>query len=645
MRCPTWLFLSLALLPPSGLAAQSDWPTYGGDPGNRRWSALDQINRSNVAYLRQAWVYRTGDIARQETHGAESSFEATPIMVDGTLYFSTAFGRVIALDPVTGAARWTFDPKADVHAGYGDFASRGVAFWRDPRAGAGSRAPCARRLFVATIDTRLIAIDAATGRRCASFGGGGEVNLRAGLRNGAVYPAEYEETSPPTVVRGVVVVGSAVADNNRTDAPSGVVRGFDSRTGRLLWAWDPVPQDPADPAYGTWEGPAAHRTGAANAWTVFAADSVRDLVLVPTGSASPDYYGGERRGANRYANSLVALRASTGKVVWHFQAVHHDLWDYDLASPPTLLTLRRGGREYPAVVQATKMGLLFVLDRRTGVPLFPVEERAVPLSDVPGEAAAPTQPIPSLPVPLAPERVTPDDAWGPAPADQEWCRARITALRQEGIYTPPSLEGTLVVPGNVGGAHWGGVAVDETRQLAVIPTNHLPAVIRLVPRAALDSLEHVEPHGEYSPQRGTPYGLHREFLLSPKRLPCVAPPWGRLSAVDLSTGTLRWQRPLGSWPGLATESDADPTGSVNLGGPLLTSGGLVFIAATLEPRFRAFDLETGEERWSVELPAAGKATPMTYLGADGKQYVVVAAGGFARADTPLGDFLVAFRLE
>ncbi|HWE44100.1 MAG TPA: PQQ-binding-like beta-propeller repeat protein [Gemmatimonadaceae bacterium] len=430
--------------------ADADWPAYGRDRGGERFSPLTRIDRSNVAALTVAWRFSTGEAGAGYETGARTSFEATPLVVDGTMYFSTALGRVFALDAATGAERWRFNPGVARVAHFGDFTSRGVSYWVDPTARAGAR--CAARIFVATIDARLIALDASTGGTCASFGDGGSIDMRRGLRNAPFEYEEYEVTSPPAVVNGTLVVGSAVADNSRTDAASGEVRAFDARTGALRWSWDPVPQDPADPAYPTWEGRDAHRTGAANAWSVIAADSARDLVFVPTSSPSPDYYGGMRLGDNRYANSIVALRASTGKVAWSFQTVHHDLWDYDNAAPPLLATVRRDGREVAVVMQATKSGMLYVLDRDSGVPVFPVEERPVPPSTVSGERASPTQPFSTLPA-LSPHRLTADDAFGVDSADRAACRATIASLRNEGIFTPPSTEGTLVVPSNVGGAH------------------------------------------------------------------------------------------------------------------------------------------------------------------------------------------------
>ena len=348
-----------------------EWRAYGRDALGSRWSPLTEINRENVSRLQPAWTYHTGETSPELAPARRKrALEVTPLVIDGRMYVSTPLGRVMALDPESGRELWKFDPRIDRTIGFGDFTNRGVSYWADGRL---TGTPCTRRIIIATIDGRLIALDAERGTRCAAFGDSGTVNLRATLRNKPFETAEYQVTSPPAVINDLIVVGSAVADNNRTDAASGEVRAFDARTGALRWTWDPIPQDSTDPAWRTWIGPRAHQTGAANAWSVIAADSARDLVFIPTGSASPDYYGGERLGDNRYANSIVALRASTGRVVWHFQVVHHDLWDYDVASPPALVTLRKDGREIPVVLQSTKTGQLFVLHRETGVPVFPVE--------------------------------------------------------------------------------------------------------------------------------------------------------------------------------------------------------------------------------------------------------------------------------
>lgn len=636
------LLLSAAFATVAGAQdpAADGWPVYGRDPGGSRFSPLADITPANVGKLAVAWTHRTGEL--EEAKGApwkNSTFEATPILVAGSLVLCTGQQRVLALDPETGAERWRVDVARVRTVPRSDAACRGVSAFEDLTAPPGSA--CRTRILTATLDAELVALDAATGAHCPGFGREGVVDLDTGIAH--VKRGRYGVTSPPAVIGDVAVVGSAVGDNQRTDEASGVVRAYDVRTGALRWAWDPIPKDPSDPAWSTWKDGSALRTGAANAWAQLSADPERGLVFVPTGSASPDFYGGERKGENRWANSVVALRAKDGSLVWGFQGVHHDLWDYDMPAQPTLVTVKREGREIPALVQATKMGHLFVLDRTTGEPLFPVEERPVPASDVPGEEASPTQPFPKKPRPLTPQSLRPEDAFGLTPWDRGKCRERIEALRNEGIFTPPSLRGTLVFPGNAGGSNWGSVAFDPTSGLVYANTSSVPHVITLIPRDGLEAARAASPGVEISSMLGTPFGMRREVLLSPLGIPCNPPPWGSLAAIDLATGDVRWEAVLGTTRDLSPVPIAMRWGTPNQGGPVVTAGGLVFIGAAMDDELRAFDARTGQELWKGRLPAGGQATPMTYR-VNGRQYVVIAAGGHGRMGTTLGDSIVAFAL-
>lgn len=609
---------------PGASRPDGSWPVYGHDAGGAKFSPLTSITKKNVAQLKPVWTFHTGDMYDPHGKGGRrSAFECTPLFIDRQLFVTTPFGRLLALDPTAGKQIWAFDPHADYKAGFGDFANRGAAAWRDPATGR-------LRLFVATIDAQLFAVDAATGKSIDNFGSGGVVNLRRGLRNAPHYTAEYEETSPPAVIGNLVIVGSGIADNGYTDAASGEVRAFDVRTGKLVWTFDPMP---------------GQKTGAANTWSIISTDPERKLVFLPTGSASPDYFGGLRPGDDRDANSLVALHAETGKVAWRFQTVHHDLWDYDVASQPTLFTVRRGGKEVAGIAVGSKTGNLFLLNRETGEPLFGVEERPVPQSDVPGERTSPTQPFPTLPKPVAPQSLTAADVWGPTPEDRKWCEDVFRGKRAEGIFTPPSLQGSILFPGNIGGMAWGGAAFDSRRSLLILPTNRLAAVVYLIPREKFDAEEGQMPGFEYARQRGTPYGMARSFLLSPNHLPCNAPPWGTLTAIDVNTGERKWEVPLGSVPWIAGQPDlgAGESGSPSLGGPIVTASGLTFIGGTLDGYIRAFDSDTGKELWKAKLPSGARATPMTYE-AGGKQYLVIAAGGFDAPGSALLDTVVAFAL-
>jgi quinoprotein glucose dehydrogenase len=632
-------FVTVAL--PRAARGPIEWTAYAGDAGGSKYSPADQITRANVSTLTPAWIYRTGDYG---VGRAQARDETTPLFVDGLLFISTPFGGVRAVDGATGRERWAFDAQLDLSGDYGDFTNRGVSTWFDPSAA--PAASCRRRIFVTPVDARLIALDARTGAPCVDFGERGQIHLDRGLLNAPAYNSEYSITSPPAVVNGLVVVGSSVSDGTRAAAPNGIVRAFDARTGALTWTWDPVPRDAAQAGYDTWRGLAAHATGAANAWSIISADAARDLVFVPVGSASPDFYGGERLGQNLFANSVVALRASSGRQVWHFQAVHHDLWDYDIPAQPVLFTMHRGGREIPALAQPTKMGFLFILNRETGEPLFPVEERKVPASDVPGEEAWPTQPFPTRPGPLVPIQLTPNDAFGVTEQSRAWCRDRIAALRSEGIFTPPTVRGSIAFPGNVGGSNWSGASIDPVRHLAFLPLNRLATLVELIPRAEYNEARRRSGRDyEVAPQSGTAFAMRRQTpLAAPDGIPCTPPPFGTLTAVDLESGDVKWDVPLGRVEKFAQIPGSDRWGSPNLGGSLATAGGVVFAGGAMEQRVRAFDEQTGAELWSFELPAGVHAAPMTYVTGAGRQFLVVTAGGHRDLGTTPGDFVFAFTL-
>lgn len=620
----------------------SHWPVYASNPAGTRYSPLDEITPDNVRFLEIAWEYHTGDVVDDAVRQRNHSFQATPIQIDDALYFCTPRSRIVSLDAETGRELWVHDPQVDVSIGHYNLNCRGVAFWEDARATEDSA--CRRRIYVATADARLVSVDADTGRRCQAFGQGGAVEFFRAIP--LQERREFGISSPPIIVNDVIVLGSSISEGRRIDMPSGKVQAFHARTGEPLWSWDPIPRDPNDPARASWEGDGADLTGAANVWSLGSADPERDLVFLPTSSPSPDFYGGMRRGENRWADSVVALRASTGEFVWGFQTVHHNLWDYDLASQPVLFDWEIEGKTLPAIAQATKMGHVFFLHRETGEPLVPVEERPVPQTDVPGEWTSPTQPFPSWPPPLVRHGLKPEDAWGLTPWDRAKCAKQLAGMRSEGIFTPPSFQGSVILPGTAGGSNWGSVAFDPERQLLFLNTSNIANTVQLVPREHSGPV--VRDRSQYSSrfeQAGTPYVANFGVLMSPLGIPCTPPPWGELHAIDLSARELRWSSVLGTTRDLAPLPIPLAWGTPNMGGPLATAGGLVFIGAALDDYLRAYDSLSGKEIWKGRLPAGGQATPLSYrVRDDGRQFVVIAAGGHNQMRSKRGDSLVAFAL-
>ncbi len=603
-----------SLLPalPQALPQKADWPTYGRDPGGMRYSPLEQINTKNVTKLRRAWTYHTGERGR--------SLEATPIVVGNMLYFPTQNQRIVALEPETGKEIWKYDAKANGRE------HRGASYWP------GDAKTPARILF-GTGDGRLIALDAKTGVPVADFGDNGVVDLRAGITD--KFPkATYGISSPPAIYRDLVIVGPTTQEGP-TLGPSGDPRAFSVRTGKPIWRFHTVPQ-PGEPANETWGPDGWKDRSGPSLWGLITVDTERGLVFLPTGNATDSFYGADRKGTNLYANCVIALEAATGKLRWYYQMVHHDLFDYDMSAAPALIEAKRDGKSIPAVAQITKMGLLFILDRMTGQPIFGVEERPVPKSDVPGEESWPTQPFPLKPPPLARMSMKREDITKRTPEAQRYCTEWFDRLRHEGPYTPFGLTPSLLIPGTMGGGNWGGVSFDPKLGQIFVNTSSLGGTGHMVP---------AQP-GSPMPWRND--GGYTRFL-DEDHYPCQQPPWGELSAVSANTGDIVWRVPLGSYDEVEAQGLKN-AGTANQGGSIVTAGGLVFIAATTDSKFRAFDSRTGAELWVTKLEATGDATPLTYQGRDGKQYVVIAAGGAGRfrmmANTAdeFGDSLVAFSL-
>ena len=620
-------------------AAPGDWPAYAGTWAGLKWSPLSQITPANANQLQAAWHIHTGDLKRPSDPG-EFTYEMTPIKVGDLLYLCTPHDIVIAVDPVTGQTRWRFDPKVSVK-GTQHMSCRGVSYW-DSAAAPGAppmapRAPdCSARIFVATNDARLIALDALSGRPCADFGVNGAVNLTP------QYPGYtegwYQFTSAPLIARGLVVLAGSIYDNMSVKMPSGVVRAFDAKTGKLVWNFDPGNPGNTAPLP---EGQ-HYSLSSPNSWSTSAADDKLGMIYIPFGMGAVDQYGPTRPPTTeKFASSIVALDSATCQLKWVFQTVHHDLWDMDVPAQPALVDLPIGGQMVPALVQSTKTGNIFVLDRRTGKPVIPVEERRVPGNAAPGDFVSPTQPFSHATfMPLDPVREK--DMWGATMLDQLTCRIAFQKMRYDGPFTPPSLQGTLVYPGNFGVMDWGGMAIDPVRGIAFANPSYMAFVDKLTPNRP-QWPEHATNRG-LNPNAGARFAVYLNPFLSKLGLPCQAPPWGYVAGMDLATGKVVWQHKNG------TIRDQSPVplpfklGVPSLGGPMTTAGGVAFMSSTLDDYVRAYDVTSGRQLWEARLPAGGQATPMSYQGRDGRQYVVVVAGGHGTLGTKAGDDVIAYAL-
>jgi quinoprotein glucose dehydrogenase len=627
-----------------GGVAEGDWSAYGRSWAGDKWSPLKQVTPANFGQLQVAWHVRTGDLKRPGDP-EETTYEVTPIKVADTVYLCTPHNIVLALDAETGATRWRFDPHIAVPAELQHLTCRGVSF-HGPAAAEGAREPCVQRILMATNDARLIALDARTGRLCPGFGRDGQVDTLAGMP-----PHErgwYQFTSAPLVTRDLVVLGGAIYDNKSIHMPSGVIRAYDVRDGRLVWNFDPGRPDDTTPL----KPGQRYSESSPNSWSTSAVDEALGLIYVPMGMGAVDQWGGQRPATTeRFASSILALDVATGRPRWVFQTVHHDLWDMDVPAQPALVDLDIPGKgRVPALVQSTKTGNIFVLDRRDGAPIHPVDERPAPQGAARGDWAAPTQPYSS--VSLMPQRARESDMWGATMLDQLACRIKFRRLRYDGPYTPPSVQGSLVYPGNFGVMDWGGMAIDPERQIAFAHPNYMGFVDRLVPRhqAGADrkgpsggsDLKGSSEHG-YNPNRGAPFAVDLNPFLSPLGLPCQAPPWGYVAGLDLVTGKVVYQRKNG------TVRDQTPVplpfkmGVPSLGGPMVTAGGLAFMSSAIDNYVRAYDVRTGDVLWRARLPAGGQATPMTYRSpASGRQFIVIVAGGHSSLGTKLGDSIIAY---
>jgi quinoprotein glucose dehydrogenase len=619
-------------------AADGEWRVWGRTLAGDRFSPLAQISTENVARLKLAWRFDS-DVTPYGFH----SFEATPLAADAKLFVCLDRSVIIALDQDSGRELWRFDPHADLTDVFAA-TCRGVAYYAAPQ----GTEECPKRVIFGVADDRLMAVDADSGHPCDSFGSHAAIDLKQGLGEvpaGIVYPS-----SAPTIVNGVVMLSGWVTDGLYVGEPSGVVRGYDAVTGALRWAWDsgrPEPQNPLSPGE-------TYTKGAPNAWGAFSGDEQLGLVYIPTGVSTPDYFGAHRSPeAEKYATSVVALDVVTGKPRWSFQTVHHDLWDYDVAAQPVLVELPHRGGHVPALILPTKRGQFFVLDRRTGEPIYPVSEQSAPQEPAPGDWAAKTQPYSSFPN-VAGGRLTEARMWGATPLDQLWCRLKFKQSRYEGDFTPPGLNTAIFFPGSAGGSNWGSVSIDTARELMIVNSLYMPDIGQLIPREQADRMsERYAKSGSAAdafafPQKGTPYAMQRTIFQNPIGVPCLQPPYGRLSVVDLKTAKPAWSRSLGSayHAGPFGLSSLLPVtmGVPTLGGSIVTAGGVIFIGASQDRDFRAFDVGDGRELWRAALPSVGAATPMTYISPAGRQYVLIAAGGHPGLGGPKTGALLAYAL-
>jgi len=620
-----------------GSVPDGEWHQYGRTPFGQRYSPLDQITAENVSTLKEVWRYQTGDVKRPEDVG-ETTYQVTPLKVKDTLYLCTPHNWAIALDAKTGKEKWKYDANSGMNPDRQHQTCRGVTYYADPAVAAGQ--PCAERVYLPTSDARLIALDAADGKICTSFADQGVLHLEAGMRyNPAGY---YYSTSPPVAVAGKIIIGGAVNDNYSTQEQSGVIRAFDINTGALIWNWDSGNPDVTTPlANGQ-----TYTTNSPNSWSVFSVDEALGMVYLPLGNQVPDQLGINRSdNVEKFSSSIVALDIATGQLRWVRQTVHHDLWDMDVPAQPVLIDLtKQDGTTVPALVGPTKQGDIYVLDRRTGEPIIPVKEIPAPGGAVAGDHTSPTQPISDLT--FSPEPLQEKDMWGVSLFDQLACRIDFHRYRYEGRYTPPSLKGTIVYPGNFGTFNWGSVAVDPERQIMFGMPTYLAFTSRLVPAADIPPRGQDEKGSEQGLNRndGAPYGVFMGPFLGLLKIPCQAPPWGYVAGVDLRTGKIAYMHKNGTVHDMTPLPLPFKVGVPGIGGPMLTKGGVAFLGAAVDNYLRAYDVTSGRQLWQGRLPAGGQATPMTYMADDNKQYVVMVAGGHGSVGTKPGDYVIAYTL-